>query len=399
MAFVMSANNNSKGKDIPDHDPELQKVWEELDQLSGDELRRKYAEFAKQFPQQMLGGKPADEIDIKPPRIPHMEVPDEGRVKEWGANPAPRTWKVVEMKNKGPKGQILYKVVDDKDINVADNFTSIEKAGYFIKYYIETHAVPSDKPGTKPDVPDEAVEGEEPEPPAGEQPAGGEYTFPIPQGFTPVGEFSTAFKHWGRHETNYASGGAGPSERWDNIELPDIVNLVSGYEFIIGPEHGKRGSDNVDLKTHANGHNDKCGGWLIAWISWEEDGSDGEAGWSKEFPHPVTSHLKFNVEGADVKVKNIKDGKKHGFLMAKFLDAKKVPTIMLWYNELGTGKIEDYVYLGKAKDDGTAKPGPVFDVIGKKGVKKQSLQVRIDEIPNARIMSAFAVEVQPPPDA
>ena len=24
------------------------------------------------------------------------------------------------------------------------------------------------------------------------------------------------FKHWGRHETNYRSGGSGPSERWNS---------------------------------------------------------------------------------------------------------------------------------------------------------------------------------------
>ena len=386
--------SNNKGKDIPDHDPGLQEVWDKLDQLSGDELRRNYAEFAKKYPQQLMGGKPADEIDLKPPRIPPMDVPEEGRVKEWGANTDPRTWKVVEMKNKGDKGEILYKVVDDKDINVADLFTSIDKAGYFIKYYIETHAVPSDKPGTKPDV-------DETEPPGGEvQEPAEPQSFPIPEGFEVVGEFSTAFKHWGRHETNYASGGAGPSERWDNIELPDVTNIVAGYEFIIGPEHGKRGSDNVDLKTHADGHNDKNGGWYIAYLEWEEDGkSPGGAGVGKEFPHPSTSHLAYNVEGAGKKTPNFLDGKKHGFLMAKFLDKDNVPTVMQWYNELGDGKIENYVYMGKSKDTGNMKPGPVCTKIGTKGVKKQVLQIRMDEVPGARIMNAFAVEATPPENA
>jgi hypothetical protein len=390
---------NGKGKDIPDDDPELEQVWEKLDQLSGDELRRNYAEFAKKYPQQMLGGKPADEIDLKPPRIPAMEVPEEGRVKEWGAAKDPRTWKVVEMKNKGSKGETLYKVVDDKDVNVADLFTSIANAGYFIKYYIETHAVPTDHPGTKPDVPDEADEGVEEETPP-EPATPGDYDFPIPEGFEVIGPFSTAFKHWGRHETNYASGGAGPSERWDNIELPDIVDLVAGYEFIIGPEHGKRGSDNVDMKTHADGHNDKNGGWYIAYLEWEEDGkTPGAAGVGKEYPHPSTSHLAYNVEGKDNKTQNFLDGKKHGFLMAKFLDAEGVPTIMQWYNEAGDGKIENYKYMGKSKDAGNMKPGPVCTKIGQKGVKKQSLQIRMDEVPGARIMNAFACEVKPPEDA
>jgi hypothetical protein len=45
------------------------------------------------------------------------------------------------------------------------------------------------------------------------------------------------------------------------------------------------------------------------------------------------------------------------------------------------------------------KPGPQFIQIGEQGKKTQQLQIRIDEIPNAKIMNAFAVEVRPPANA
>jgi hypothetical protein len=41
-------------------------------------------------------------------------------------------------------------------------------------------------------------------------------------------------------------------------------------------------------------------------------------------------------------------------------------------------------------------PGPILDVIGKMGSENQSLQIRMDEVPDAQIRNAFAVEVEPP---
>lgn len=398
MSSTASADVKNKGKDIPDDDPELQKIWDELDKVTGDDLRKRYAEFAKKYPQQLGGGKFLDEIDQQPEAEKPLEVPKEGRVKEWGANTDPSKWKVISMKR--PKDK--FKVVDENDKNVADQFTSKENAEYFIKYYIETHAVPTDNPGTKPDVPAEPEKPEkpeekpeEPEPEKPEKPTE-KYAFPVPAGFEAIGEFSTAFKHWGRHETNYASGGAGPSERWDNTELPDTLNVLAGYEFKIGPEHGERGSDNVDLKMRSNSHNNKSGGWRISFIEWEEDGSSGGAGVGSEYPHPTTSHLKFNVQGEDAKVDNIKDGQWHGFLTCCYNDKQGVPTINLWYNATATGKAEDYTLLGISKDTGNMKPGPVADKIDIKGGKPQSLQIRMDEVPNATIRNAFAVECKGP---
>jgi hypothetical protein len=69
---------------------------------------------------------------------------------------------------------------------------------------------------------------------------------------------------------------------------------------------------------------------------------------------------------------------------------------MLWYNEKATGKIEDYRYLGKSKDTGNMKPGPVCSKVAQQGGGKQSLQIRMDEVPDAKVRNAFATEIIPP---
>ena len=58
--------------------------------------------------------------------------------------------------------------------------------------------------------------------------------------------------------------------------------------------------------------------------------------------------------------------------------------------------MDDDILLGVSKDTGNMRPGPILDVIGKTGSKNQSLQIRMDEVPEARIRNAFAVEVEPP---
>ena len=60
------------------------------------------------------------------------KLPDDGRPQpEKGAKKDPTTWKAVEM-NEGPN---LWKVVDDKDVNVADQFHSQKNAQQYIDYH------------------------------------------------------------------------------------------------------------------------------------------------------------------------------------------------------------------------------------------------------------------------
>jgi hypothetical protein len=95
-------------------------------------------------------------------------------------------------------------------------------------------------------------------------------------------------------------------------------------------------------------------------------------------------------------VENIRDGEWHGFLAACFNDADDVPTVMLWYNEGATGKMEDYVLLGISKDTGNMTPGPVLTQIAQLGGGEQILQIRMDEVPESQIRNAFAVAILPP---
>ena len=356
-------------------DEKLEIMWELLEEIYGDLSTWNIGE---------------DKPKPMPPEPAKEEptLPDSGRTQNKGASKNPYTWKSTKMKD-DPK---LWKVVDNKDINVADQFDSQADANQYIDYHKSQYQQPTEEPKPEP----EPEPKPEPKPPAeggtGEQVEG----FPIPEGFTTKGSISTAFKFWGRTTCNYASGGSGPSLRWDNRDLPQALNVVAGYEFNIGTKHGKRGDDNVDLKFRGDGHSDQNGGWYIPYIEWNVDGTDAGAGIGKEYPHPKTSHLDFNVTGKGVKVKNIKDGKWHGFLAACYNDSSGKPTISLWYNETASGKMADYKLLGTSKDTGNMKPGPICDIIGKMGSKNQSLQIRMDEVPDAQIRNAFAVEVEPP---
>jgi hypothetical protein len=234
-------------------------------------------------------------------------------------------------------------------------------------------------------VPDDVVPPPPP-PPAGD--------IPMPAGFKALGPVSKTWVFWGRTTTNYSSGGSGPSLRWDD-EGTQSYNLVAGYEFNLGTKHGKRGDDNIDLKTTGNSHSDGKGGWYLPFIDWKGDGSAAFSGCGKEYPHPDTTHEKWNVEDKKVPL-IIKDGNWHAILVAKYLDKAGVPTIMAWFNQNATGKMEDYVYLGKSKDTGNMKPGPILTKIAQKGGGKQSLQARMDEVPDAKFRNGFSVGVIPP---
>ena len=98
-------------------------------------------------------------------------------------------------------------------------------------------------------------------PPPGTVPPSG---LPIPTNFKTKGEaVIQKFVHWGRHETNYASGGSGPSERWDLKVMPKTLNVLAGYEVNLGEKKGKRGDDNFDMKFRGSNHSDSNCGWYI----------------------------------------------------------------------------------------------------------------------------------------
>lgn len=98
-------------------------------------------------------------IDAPPVPNPDPEPgkPTEGTIKEggWGAGTDATKWKATNMRN--PSDQ--FKVVDDKDINVATNFKTLQAAQEFINYF-KTHPFP----------PQEEGDGDKPEPEEPQEP-------------------------------------------------------------------------------------------------------------------------------------------------------------------------------------------------------------------------------------
>jgi NedA-like, galactose-binding domain len=221
--------------------------------------------------------------------------------------------------------------------------------------------------------------------------------YPIPVGFEVDGNVSLGFKFWGRTTTNYASGGSGPSLRWDNTDIQN-VNVIAGYEVNLGTTHGKRGDDNIDLKCRGNSHSDGKGGWYLPFINWYVNHKASDSGCGKEYPHPSTTHSAWNVDDPKPDIGDLGDGQWHGFLVAVFNDKNGVPTMMAWYNKGATGKMVDYVYLGKSKDTGNMKPGPVCTKISQLGGGNQSLQIRIDERADAKVRNTFAYACKTVPE-
>jgi hypothetical protein len=231
------------------------------------------------------------------------------------------------------------------------------------------------------------------------QPAG---RFPVPTGFAKVGDFNTNFKFWGRYTTNYASGGSGPSQRWENTEM-NKLNMIAGYEFKIGPEHGTRGNDEVSLKFPRCETPGGERGVYDPNILWYTDGRDSLGRAGKEWPHPTTWLGSFNTDNPRPKIGNIKDGQWHGFLAAVYNDPlnNDAVTMKLWYNPTASGLIQDYIYLGSSVDTAEKRisPGPIlaYDCDPTSG-GTHPMQIRIDEIPQGslEVRNMFAAEVIPP---
>lgn len=101
-------------------------------------------EVAEDFYATQSGSAPweIDDGDVDP------VLPDSGRDQDKGANKDAKTWKSVQMKD-DPK---LWKVTDDKGVNVADQFDSQEDAEQYIDYHIWKQSKPPVEP-PKPPIP------------------------------------------------------------------------------------------------------------------------------------------------------------------------------------------------------------------------------------------------------
>lgn len=220
------------------------------------EFKRLYNEFKKKYPKVFI----PDEGDVDPTPNPEPEcpdLPDDGRPQpQKNANKDPNTWKVVPMRD----DPSLFKIVDDKDVNVADQFHSQATADQYIGHF---------KCGTSEPTPD-------PDPGGG---GGGPGPDPIP-GPGPYPSTGKELGHTIRGPTtrHYASGK--PDD--ETIETNTKNIPYKNYQFIVYTtineiEH----DDALSLKfggTHMGS------GWYDCGVSFE----DGECCLGVEENHPST---------------------------------------------------------------------------------------------------------------
>jgi hypothetical protein len=219
--------------------------------------------------------------------------------------------------------------------------------------------------------------------PPGPPPTGPPLPFPIPLAFQKTSRpFNTNFRFWNRYTTNYASGGSGPSLRWDNTDVT-WRDMCAGFEFRIGPTHGSRGDDEVGLKFPRCVVPQRERGIYEASIDWFVDGSNSVGRVGSEWPHPTTSSRPFNADNPLPTIGNIKDGNWHGFIAVCWNDSQNRVHIEIWFNRNATGRIQDYVYLGQSIDSSNnIPPAPTlrYASAGHSG-GTHPMQIRIDEIP------------------
>jgi hypothetical protein len=95
--------------------------------------------------------------DILDEEVPPIVKPAEGKVKEpdgWGANKDPATWSITNMRD----FPALFKIVDDKGINVATDFSSEKTAQHYIDYYKSIYKDPEPEEPEEPEKPEEPQE-------------------------------------------------------------------------------------------------------------------------------------------------------------------------------------------------------------------------------------------------
>jgi hypothetical protein len=141
---------------------ELQKqidnIQAESDEARRRDIQKRYDEFRRKYFRYIEpDDEDVDDPDDKPPAPEKDGRPQPHK----GANKDPATWKVVAMKD----DPSLFKIVDDKDINVADLFHTKENAQAYIDRAKQGQPPKPDEPN--PPTPEQPgpVTGETPYPP------------------------------------------------------------------------------------------------------------------------------------------------------------------------------------------------------------------------------------------
>jgi len=240
---------------------DVYKQYQELEVRLSDALEKNDGNATTQVLAELEQWKTANNVDLTQPVEPDTPTPDPGHVKTggWGANTDATKWKVVPMK----QPTTLWKIVDENDKNVADQFMT--QAG--AQAYIDAHKGSGPPP---------------PPPPS----TGGTDQFGIKKIHPdkPGGRFETNFT--GREfERHYASGKPSENSYEYNQKASDSAKNsdveVTFYEKINGFKTNE--PDTISVKLTGPDHQDGACCWVIP--EWMTDGSDKKT-LETEKPHP-----------------------------------------------------------------------------------------------------------------
>lgn len=213
---------------------------------------------------------------ISPPPVDPVDPTDPVKPAEqgvilhggWGANPDPNTWKSTEMVNAKYKGK--WKIIDNKNINVMQEFSTKDNADKMIAWTITNYKTPTEPTDPTKPVPD-----------AGKDKFGIKMLYASKEGGKTIYDWTVRSK-----ERNYASGK--PSE-WSceytaKTGTPPLNEMeVTYYVKINGFKTHE--TDTLSTKIIGPGHTDGDGKyWYI--FELETDGNS-EKNFETEEPHPI----------------------------------------------------------------------------------------------------------------
>lgn len=247
----------------------------------------------------------AERVDVKVEKVTgeaEPTLPTDGTPQpDKGANKDVKTWKTAQMNQDAS----LWKVVDDKNINVADQFHSEANAQQYIDYYKSKYQ-PSPEP-----TPQEP--GPEPSP-------GGEIIEDGIKMFYPrIGQAQTfAFK----------SGNKGRSQYVCNLKKPLINMEVTG---ILDLKKVDNPGEEVSIKTRGGPHSDnnpKAGSCYISGVKY-----DGKVNNQYESPHPTNHAMSLHKKAGNFNPGSVV-GKKFGIKNIVFYDPKQDKDVIKVYLDM-----------------------------------------------------------------
>lgn len=259
---------------------------------------------------------------------PGPVLPPDGRPQpEKGANTDPNTWKVVPMTSDPTK----FKIVDDKNINVADQFNSQATAQQYIDFY---KANPNPTPVTPPPEPDPCPPGQHRDASGNCVPDDG----PPPP--TPTGQFPYKAKVGGYKQTKIDTQQGdceGDGKRYNIANKKDCINYHAYWYMTLTKEVTSSCTDKPwwSPKVGSHGSSGEPSFLSEASIFWK----GGFKGARMEGPHGTYKSYPDSAVKAMKDVPKMPVGKQVGIYVATFLtkDGKNYVT-QYFYDFVNGGK-------------------------------------------------------------